>query len=415
MQPAVAIVDPILSGARYCDAVRAMGLRLVGIVSLPDAFFRDRIPRPDAARFDRLICETDCGRIVRHLAMADETVIAVIAGSEAGVGLADRLGNALGVAHNDLALLPARRNRYDMKRVARRAGLACAAACKCYADADLEAFVAAHGFPVVLKTPAGTAISQVFKCDDWRKLRHAFAQIVGRPNPFHEFADHALIEQHIAGEEYSVDLFADASGMHVTGVWQHLKVAGSNGDAPCYDTVQIAHDELACATLHDHAIRLAKAVGIRIGPAHATVKLAAKGPVMIGIGACPAAGHGPSLLRRVADFDPYKATIEAHLDGRADVEWLVRPNRRAWLVGAPIRQSGRVCAIHGLHTITSLPSYVAHRLNVAVGDHVEPSDSRDTAALLVCLSHPDPDVVRADARRAHAAFALDIGYDCAAA
>jgi biotin carboxylase len=413
--PAVVIVDPILSGAPYCTAVRAMGLRLIGVISLPDAFFNERLRKPDPKHFDRLFCETDCARIVRQLAIAGETVVAVIAGAEAGVTLADRLGHALGVTHNDMALLSARRNKFDMKVAARLAGLGCAIASKCYTEADLEDFVAKNGYPVVLKTPSGTSTSQVFKCGDWRTLRQAFAAIVNRANLFHEIADYALIEEHIDGDEYVVDLFADASGVHVTDMWRYVKIAGPNGDTLYYDTIQIANDEPALAALRDYAIRLTRAVGIRIGPAHAEIKLTPRGPVMIEIGARPAGGQIPALLQRVSNFNLYKATLEAHIEGRANMEWPVSLAGRAWLVDEAVPQSGRIRAIHGLQAITALPSYVSHHLNVAVNDDVEASDSLHNMALLVCLAHEDPETVRRDARHVHDAFSLDIARGSAAA
>ncbi len=413
--PAVVVVDPILSGASYCTAVRAAGLRLIGVISLPDAFFNERMRKPDPQLFDRLICETDCSRIVRELAIAGETAIAVIAGAESGVSLADRLGHALGVTHNEMALLSARRNKFDMKVAARLAGLATAAAARCRAELDLRDFVATHGFPVVLKTPSGAATSQVFKCGDWPDLNAAFAAIVDQPNLFDEIADYAVIEEHISGEEYIVDLFADASGVHVTDLWRAVKIAGPNGDTLHYDTIQIANDEPALSALRDYATRLTRAVGIRIGPAHAEIKLTPRGPVMIEIAARPAGGQIPALLRRVSNFDLYKATVEAHVDGRAEMDWPVHLMGRAWLVDEAVRQSGRVRAIHGLQTITALPSYVSHHLNVAVNDDVEASDSLCNMALLVCLAHENPETVRQDAHHVHAAFGLDIAAHSEAA
>ena len=413
--PAVVVVDPILSGAPYCAAVRATGLRLIGVISLPDAFFNERLRKPDPQLFDRMICETDCSRIVRELAIAGETVIAVIAGAELGVSLADRLGHALGVAHNEMALLSARRNKFDMKVAARLAGLATAAAARCQSEADLQDFVAAHGFPVVLKTPSGAATRQVFKCGDWASLSEAFTAIVGQPNLFHEIADYAVIEEYIAGDEYIVDLFVDAGGVHLTDLWRTVKIDGPHGDTLYYDTIQIANDEPALSALRDYAVRLTRAVGIRIGPAHAEIKLTDRGPVMIEIAARPAGGEIPALLRRVSNFDLYKATVEAHVDGRAEMDWPVHLMGRAWLVDEAVRQGGRVRAIHGLQTITALPSYVSHQLHIAVNDDVEPSDSLCNMALLVCLAHEDPETVRRDAHRVHAAFGLDIAAHSEAA
>jgi biotin carboxylase len=414
--PAVIVVDPILSGAPYCAAVRAMGLRLIGVVTLPDAFFTARMRRPDPKHFDLLLGGTDASAIVRQLAVAGETVVAVIAGTESGVSVADRLGHALGVSHNDMALLSARRNKFDMKVAARRAGLASAAAAKCHREADLDDFVAEHGFPVVLKTPCGASTTQVFKCGDRQMLHAAFAAIVGQPNLYHEVADYAVIEEHIAGDEFIVDLFADGSGVHVTDMWRTVKIAGPNGDTLYYDTIQIANDDPALATLRDYAVHLTKAVGIRIGPAHAEIKLTARGPVMMEIAARPAGGQIPALLRRVSNFDLYRATIEAHVDGRAEMAWPVNLVGRAWLVDEAVRSSGRVRGIHGLQTITALPSYVSHHLNVAVNDDVEASDSLRNMALLVCLAHENPETVRQDAGRVHAAFCLDIAAaDTAAA
>ena len=329
------------------------------------------------------------------------------------MSLADRLGHALGVAHNEMALLSARRNKYDMKVAARLAGLATAAAARCHTEADLQDFVAAHGFPVVLKTPSGASTRQVSVRRLDRPARGVHRH--RRPaNLFHEIADYAVIEEHIAGEEYIVDLFVDASGVHLTDLWRTVKIDGPHGDTLYYDTIQIANDEPALSALRDYAVRLTRAVGIRIGPAHAEIKLTDRGPVMIEIAARPAGGE-VVLLRRVSNFDLYKATVEAHVDGRAEMDWPVHldgPRMAGRRGGAPGRPRAR---IHGLQTITALPSYVSHQLHIAVNDDVEPSDSLCNMALLVCLAHENPETVRRDAHRVHAAFGLDIAAHSEAA
>ena len=224
-----------------------------------------------------MICETDCSRIVRELAIAGETVIAVIAGADRACRWPTVSATRSASRITRWRSFP-RRNKYDMKVAARLAGLATAAAARCHTEADLQDFVAAHGFPVVLKTPSGASTRQVFKCGDWTALREAFAAIVGQPNLFHEIADYAVIEEHIAGEEYIVDLFVDASGVHLTDLWRTVKIDGPHGDTLYYDTIQIANDEPALSALRDYAVRLTRAVGIRIGPAHAEIKLTDRGP-----------------------------------------------------------------------------------------------------------------------------------------
>ena len=159
--------------------------------------------------------------------------------------------------------------------------------------------------------------------------------------------------------------------MHLTDLWRTVKIDGPHGDTLYYDTIQIANDEPALSALRDYAVRLTRAVGIRIGPAHAEIKLTDRGPV-IEIAARPAADA--ALLRRVSN-----RPLQGHRRGacrRPRRDGLAgAPMGRAWLVDEAVRQGGRVRAIHGLQTITALPSYVSHQLHIAVNDDVEPSDS----------------------------------------
>jgi biotin carboxylase len=406
--PAIIVVDPILSGAPFVAAVRGAGYRLITIVSLPAAFFRPPLAPPAKDDADLYIASRDAAAILAELACSPFEVRAVIAGAEAGVALADRLGHTLGVRHNDPTLPGARRNKHEMKEAARAAGLLCARSRRCRTRQDLAGFVARHGYPVVIKTPEGASTSQVYRCDDWGALVDGFEHILGQPNIFLERAPYALVEEYLVGNEYVVDTFTDESGVHVTDVWRYRKVGGPQGDNLYYDTIQVPNDAPETAALANFACALTRAVGIRVGPAHAELKLTPAGPAMIEIGARPAGGLIPLLGRETSGFDLYRATVEAHTEGRARQPWPVRHQRTAWLVDEPVPAAGVVTAVRGLDAIRALPSYVRHGLSVAVGDAVRPSSSLHDMALLVCLAHADRAVVARDAAAAHAAFTVEV-------
>jgi len=404
---AVVLVDPILSGRGLIDAVRRRGHAAVAVINLPESLL-GHVALPSDEECELVLYEREAERIAGLVRDRGYDVRAVISGVEPGVILADQLAHRLGLRHNELETLAARRDKYEMKLRARAAGLRCARARRCFDEQDLASFAAEVGYPVVLKTPSGTASIGVHRCDDWERLRAGFAAILSEPDLMGQRADHALAEEYLRGGELVVDTFSDERGVRVTDLWEYRKLETAAGSFVYYDTVQVPPSHPGAAAAGDYAVALVAALGVRYGAAHCEIKLTPEGPVMVELNARLAGGRLPEMMRKTSTFDPYEATLDAYLDGAARTEWPVRALRWAASACCQIERAGRVRAIHGLDEILRLPSYDSHRLTVQVGDEVAPTESIWGVPLIVWLAHPEREVVARDAARVHACFALEV-------
>lgn len=405
---AVVIVEPILSGAPLVEEARRQGFAVVGVLSLPPAFFTGPMVMPEAAAFDQRIVSDDAEGILDTLARGPFTVRAVFPGAEAGVTLADVLAERLGLRGQVPALRAARRNKFDMKEAARAAGLACARAARCHVEADLDAFVAEVGWPVVLKTPEGAATVQVYRCDDPGTLHTRLREILHHPNLFHAPAPFALIEEYLPGPEIVVNTFTDEGGTFVTDVWRYEKAWGPQGDN-LYREIRLADPAAPdLAPVLPYALRLVEAVGIRYGAAHLEIKATPDGPKMVEIAARLAGARMPQLIRVISDFDPYRATVEAFVTGRTPGPRHVAPRAGAAVVVCASDQAGRVRRVHGIEAIRALPSYHGHHLAVAPGGRVGVTTSLHDPPLFVYLVHPDPAALDADRDAVFHHFRLEV-------
>ncbi|HEX2301762.1 MAG TPA: hypothetical protein VHH34_25210, partial [Pseudonocardiaceae bacterium] len=117
----ITVVDGYSTGAWLADRLRRHDVSAVHVRSTPDpgAHFAHSFRPQDYE--DELAATMDAGPIVT--ALRRRRVERVVAGTESGVELADRLNEALGTPGNDPMLSAARRDKAVMLRAARAAGV----------------------------------------------------------------------------------------------------------------------------------------------------------------------------------------------------------------------------------------------------------------------------------------------------
>src|SRR6195952_616134 len=139
--------------------------------------------------------------------LAQYSPIAVVAGQETDVLLADDLSERLGLPTNGTALSSARRNKYDMAEALRRAGVRCAEQFKSDSAEDVTAWAEAAGrYPVGVKTLASAATDSVAVCADAEQVREAARAILGSETIWGEANLEVLIQSYLDGVEYVVDM-----------------------------------------------------------------------------------------------------------------------------------------------------------------------------------------------------------------
>ncbi|UYM23923.1 hypothetical protein NQP46_11685 [Streptomyces albus] len=239
-RPVVVLVDAYTSGKYLPPEFAAHGADLVHVQSTPE--FMPSMPAPDLSPYRAALVHQDVDRTVARL--APYRPVAVLAGQEPGVDLADVLAERLGVPANGTALSAARRDKYVMIETLRAAGLRCADQAR---SGDVDRLVAwAHGrgsWPVVVKPLRSAAGDSVFVCRDTAEVRQAAEAVLTGETIYQESNHEALVQSYLHGTEYVVDMVSRDGRRHLCGVWEYQKRLLPSG-RNIYDRERLlAHDE----------------------------------------------------------------------------------------------------------------------------------------------------------------------------
>ncbi len=412
----VIVVDMESSGVLYRAELIKRGLKILLYYTVPRAEWEALIqsgcvasPAIDTlAEGCEVFFEADYVKLIKHLQTRGDTVAAVIPGSEKGVDVADLLARHYGVPGNDPATIPFRRNKSDMKQAAAQANLRYARYQACHSVQDASTFAAQVGYPMVLKTPSGAGTHNVFVCQNAQELEHAYHRIMDSANIYGQHAAFALAEEYIGGTEYVVDLFGTGQDIVVTDVWRYEKINTEHGNNIYYNVVLEA---LHCAkhqALEEYAIKLAQAVGILIGPAHAEIKVDENGPVMIEIGSRLPGCKIPFATVECSNFDVVAASVDVFLKGSRPIEAPVVFHKFANVAYLPTNKQGKIAGVRGIENITQLASYVTHSLDATIGAQLQASTDLTNIPLVGVFVNEGRTKLFDDVARARTLFQIEI-------
>ncbi|HET9138977.1 ATP-grasp domain-containing protein [Actinophytocola sp.] len=280
--PVAVIVDGYSTGNFLPAAFARLGVRVVHVQSTPELMPTMLLPNLESY-VDNLVCR-DVDDMVATL--RDYAPVAVLAGQEPGVPLADLLSERLGLASNGSALSAARRDKYRMIETVRAAGLHCAAQFKSAEPAAIVDWAVRHGrYPVVVKPLSSASTDNVYICRDAGEVAAAAARVLAARDIFDLANTEALVQSYLSGTEYIVDTVSVAGRRYVCGVWQYEKTMLPTG-RNIYDK-DVLQDPSAFPVpdLIGYVDGVLAALNIAHGPAHAEVMMTPDGPALVEIGA----------------------------------------------------------------------------------------------------------------------------------
>jgi biotin carboxylase len=329
--------------------------------------------------------------------------VAVVAGTEPGVELADALSEALqpitGAPTNGTALSHARRDKYQMIERIKQQGLRGARQILVAGEDQLRNWHNDIGDMVVLKPLRSAGNDGVTWCRNPEDAVHAFRRLNGRENVLSQSDDGVVAQECLVGAEYTVDTVSRDGEHHVCDIWETYRI-NANGIPdllvawrllPAIGEVQ---DELIT-----YAFEVLDALGIRHGAAHAEIKMTCDGPCLVEVGARIAGATLPEGARLAT--------------GRSQVDWVVdayvRPEHFMRNCGRPYRlrqhvaratmvapRSGTLVSYHGLEAIKELDSFHDMRVRVNPGEHLPRTTNDLTYPIFITLVHEVGEVVARD-------------------
>ncbi|MBF6349290.1 ATP-grasp domain-containing protein [Nocardia flavorosea] len=289
MSDPVLIVDPVSSGKLYAPVLAEYGIETI-LVDTARALVSGFRSAPTAGA---LSFETDfAGSYERLLRMCvDRSVKYVVAGSEPGVELCERLRADLPGCPGNETTMPMRRwDKQYMFEALAAAGVPTLTT-RSVAAGDSTVPVAAvaelrQGRKLVVKPARGAASVDVRLVADPGQLTAAVSAIT-ESTGFFGGRSAALIQQMYPAPrvEYAVDTFSCAGEHELICVSVYDKRVSGSGDFVYERGRWLGQEDPAVGELWKYARRVLDALGVRTGPAHMEIMSGPLGPRLIDFGA----------------------------------------------------------------------------------------------------------------------------------
>jgi glutathione synthase/RimK-type ligase-like ATP-grasp enzyme len=346
----IVLVNPVSSGTALADAFDEQGGECLHL------YDPDLAPgTPDG----RVFVHRDDDETLRVLER--RRVTAVVAASEFGVTLADRLARELGLPHNSSVAAGARRDKFLMADAIAAAGLPAAWSASAGSRAELARLLDGATFPVMVKPRSSAGSDGCRICPTPDAALAAFDDIFSGRNLMGEVNSEILVQEYLSGPQFIVNTVT-MEGKHALADYYHCRVDDTEAGAPVYRHIRapLRLDDRDREII-EYALSCVDALGIVEGAAHTELRYTARGPRLVEVNARV---MGPCLSP-----DPYFAAlgvthqhlvVERHLD----------PDRFATRIGAPYQPSralakvflrahreGILTGMPGLATLRALPGF----------------------------------------------------------
>jgi hypothetical protein len=329
-------------------------------------------------------------------------LLGVISWDEESVLLGAALGEALGLGWNSRKVIERCRNKAVMKEHLRRSARVRVNAGAVVRDAnEARAFQRRVGnWPIVVKPTGGAGSEHVFFARHEADLLRRCQQVL------QSGSGEVLLEEYVGGVEYCVNGQVDRAGdLLATDVWVYDRRPSHGFDNLYFETTSVGASDPRFGQLAEYGARIVEALGLRRAPIHLEVKVDARGPCIIEIGARPAGGnlpvlasrlHGRSLLELAACH--YLGELPAL---RSDVDYERYDRWRAKVVlGVQSQPIPRIRAVRGVAEVERLPTFFEFGMVRPLGTGAPQTVDLETRGWELYLIGDDPEQLARDGRRA---------------
>lgn len=336
----IAVIEPRSSGVGLLGCARESGHEVVVLT----AGHGDRSVPAEAlaqAAATEVLDTNDDTAVLARLRVLDrrERLAAVLPGFEHYVPLAARAAAELGLPGLRPETAAVLRYKHLMRERLRAAGIDQPRHAVLAEGDDIGSALARVGLPCVVKPVDQSGSLNVRKAATRREAAAAVRRIIGYGTGYLDRAGAplALVEEYVAGPEFSVEGYAAGGVPTVLCVTEKVL-----GPEPFF--VEAGHmvparlDPGARACIETYTRTAVCALGLTLGPFHAELRLSARGPLLMEAAARLPGDRIPDLVKLATGADLYAVTLACHLGlpphprpaqgparGHAGVRFFLRP------------------------------------------------------------------------------------------
>jgi len=325
---AVAIVDPYSSGRYLVYELHKRGIPMVCVRSSLKlgAFFLGSYETHKQYYVSTVDHSGDVQSTASALLAGKHEIMAVMAGCEPGVELADALSEHLGLASNGTELTWARRDKAGMQDRLRECGVPSAEQIKSTDEQELVAWVQERearlgeaAYPVVVKPCGGSGGEGVFFCASEQDLVTARNELMDLTQSGSGCkVEQLALQEFLSGTEYIVDT-CTLEGEHLCcAVWRYNKRKGvpwaPKAIVTQYQEV-LPSDADESEALIKYVFQVLDAVGLCHGPCHTEVMMTPRGPILVEVNARMHGVQGPLMIEKATGHGLASYVADAMLKG----------------------------------------------------------------------------------------------------
>ena len=294
------------------------------------------------------------------------------------------------------------RDKSRMKSMFREAGIPCAAHKLISSEQQAWEFGEAHGYPIIVKPPAGAGAQATFKVGGPGDMTKALREL--NPNSDHEL----LLEKYIQGIEHSFDTFSLNGQPVFHSLTQYypnpLEVLGE----PWIQWQVVLPREVEDKKYDDIryvAFKALEVLGMETGLSHLEWFCRPDGSIVISeVAARPPGAQITSMMSYANDFNAVEAWARMMIFGTFD------PPKRKYAVGtAYLRGQGRgkVKAVYGLDQVINEVGHLIVESKIPeTGQSPLPSYEGEG---YIILRHPETEAVKAALSRVVETVRVELG------
>ncbi len=389
----------------FFDAAARLGLTVVEAVDLPREL-ADLWHVPLGAPFS----QPDIAVPVITAYARQHPLQAVLATDDTGTLLAAQVAAALGLEHNSPQAALAARNKHLMRQLFTAAGVPSPQSVRYDLAVDPVTLAAQVDYPVVLKPLLLSGSRGVIRANNPAEFIAAFARTAAivRDASGHAGADgHALlVETYIPGVEVALEGLLSAGRLTVLALFDKPDPL----EGPFFEeTIYVTPSRLPSAVQAQIAqvtAQAAAALGLRVGPVHAELRVNADGAWMVEIAGRSIGGYCSQTLR----FDLDRSLEELILAQAAGLELgqLDAASQANGVMMIPIPQAGYLREVHGLAAAQAVPGIDEIVISAPLNNPIVPLPEGASYLGFIFARGPDPAFVEAALRQAHACLRFTI-------
>lgn len=342
--------------------------------------------------------------------------VAVIAGMESGVLLADELSFRLNLQSNIFSLSAARRNKFSMQEALKKADVPCMRYINTSDVHEAIEWIALNTtYPVVIKPLESAGTEGVYVCENELGLRVRFKDILKSNNCFGNENQSVLVQEFLSGTEFIVNSVSVEGEHFFTDTWRcqkrHIKNHGM-----IYDREELLqYDDPLQKELQRYMRYVLNALGFEYGAAHAEVMLTNRGPLLIEVGARVGGNVNCSAHTACLEFNQLELAVDAYTDEDAfshKITHKIGNQKNAMIILLSTQQSGKIQSLPIIDLIQSCQSLYWYKLSVQVGDFLKPTRDLFTSPGKVILIHDNKEIIRSDYESIVSMMDSGFGVEC---